>query len=809
MAAKILFRATENLSRGPELWVTDGTYGGTYALKDSGVNYVLAPLYLTYLGNGKMVFSAYDSTNGQELWVTDGTSAGTHLLTNINPGSTSSSPGGDAHSITYLGGGTHKAVFTAEDGKGLGYGNYDLWVTDGATTSLLKYAPDPNNPTIYRVPYNTHDIAALGNGKALFDASDNTGNYGDELWVTDGTGAGTRRISDIYSGFAGSNPRYITPIGNGRALFAATDGNSSGDHGTELWIAGSTPGGAMYTTMVQDINLGPNANGGTIGSYPHHFTPLGNGEVVFSANSGNGYQLFVTDGTAPGTAAVLDNNSAKVNVPYNFAALGNGSNKAVFASDDGVHGTELWVTDGVSGASHTYQIADINAGPAASTPHDITALGDGRALFAASSNSYTELWITDGTTAGTTRVTDASITSPLYITPIGGGEALFQATYRKYGSDLQNFGTELFLFDGGSAHLVKNIYPDTISGGTVVTTESSDPSGFGVFTPVCFCRGTLIRTDRGEVPVEALAVGDTVETLSGALRPIRWIGFGRDLVTAKNPLARPIIVRRGALADNVPKRDLYLTHGHALYIDGVLVPVELLVNHRSILWDDAARVVEYYHIELDGHDVVIAEGAPAESYHDAGNRALFQNARPGSEAGAATPTYAPVLNGGAVVKKIWAALFERAGGSGDCGITDDPDLHLVIDGQRWDPAARADGIYAFVLDRPPTDRLLVSSRSCVPSLMGTGQSDHRKLGVAIKQVVLHGPGVLTCLDHDALFALGRCYAPESGYCWTDGALELPPKIFAHMRGAFTLVVQTRRHRMRYPLAAAGDTAAAA
>jgi len=157
------------------------------------------------------------------------------------------------------------------------------------------------------------------------------------------------------------------------------------------------------------------------------------------------------------------------------------------------------------------------------------------------------------------------------------------------------------------------------SDGTGFATMSDGASGTDLLIP-CFCRSTRILTERGEVPVEDLAVGDRVTTVSGIMRPIVWIGVGRDLVTCRNSLARPIIVRRGALADDVPRRDLYLTHGHALYVDGVLIPVENLVNHRSILWDRAARVVEYYHIELAGHEVVFADGAPAETYHDDGNR---------------------------------------------------------------------------------------------------------------------------------------------------------------------------------------------
>jgi len=90
-----------------------------------------------------------------------------------------------------------------------------------------------------------------------------------------------------------------------------------------------------------------------------------------------------------------------------------------------------------------------------------------------------------------------------------------------------------------------------------------------------------------------------------------------------------VILRKGALADNVPTRDLRVTKGHAFYLDDVLIPVEFLVNHRSILWDDRAQEVVLYHFELAAHDVLIANGALAESYRDDGNRWLFRNANSG------------------------------------------------------------------------------------------------------------------------------------------------------------------------------------
>jgi hypothetical protein len=87
--------------------------------------------------------------------------------------------------------------------------------------------------------------------------------------------------------------------------------------------------------------------------------------------------------------------------------------------------------------------------------------------------------------------------------------------------------------------------------------------------------------------------------------------------------------RKGALGDNVPTRDLCVTKGRALFIDQALIPVEFLVNHRTIPRDDRAQEVSVFHIEPETHDGLVADGAPAETYRDDGNRWLFQNARTG------------------------------------------------------------------------------------------------------------------------------------------------------------------------------------
>lgn len=173
---------------------------------------------------------------------------------------------------------------------------------------------------------------------------------------------------------------------------------------------------------------------------------------------------------------------------------------------------------------------------------------------------------------------------------------------------------------------------------------------------LCFCRGTRVATPRGEVAVEALRVGDEVVTVSGRVRRVRWIGTTAGIV---GPESRPVIVRRGALDGRVPTRDLRVTPGHSFLFGDVLIPIGKLVNGGSVAWDRAARTVKLFHVELDVHAVILAEGAPAESYRDDGNRVGF--ASPGGGRAAGTmPTCAPVVAAGPVVERTRRYLARLA-----------------------------------------------------------------------------------------------------------------------------------------------------
>jgi hypothetical protein len=146
--------------------------------------------------------------------------------------------------------------------------------------------------------------------------------------------------------------------------------------------------------------------------------------------------------------------------------------------------------------------------------------------------------------------------------------------------------------------------------------------------PHCFLRGTRILTPDGENPIEDLTIGGLVETLGGPL-PIKWIGrqrFRKDSRSWHWSVA-PIRVARSALSDQNPRRDLHLSPNHSLFIDGFLIPVEWLVNGKSITLAamDDCEVIDYFHIELETHQVVFAEGAPAETLLITRDRESFVN----------------------------------------------------------------------------------------------------------------------------------------------------------------------------------------
>lgn len=135
----------------------------------------------------------------------------------------------------------------------------------------------------------------------------------------------------------------------------------------------------------------------------------------------------------------------------------------------------------------------------------------------------------------------------------------------------------------------------------------------------CFLKGTTIRTTNGTRKIEDLGVGDLLPSIFGGILPIQWIGRYRFKKSdpskpwVKNVL--PIRIARSALGDDVPHADLFVTKTHSLLIDGVLVAAGNLVNGRTITRYEARNLdeLEFFHIKLERHDVIYAEGALCET----------------------------------------------------------------------------------------------------------------------------------------------------------------------------------------------------
>src|SRR6516162_8255359 len=144
----------------------------------------------------------------------------------------------------------------------------------------------------------------------------------------------------------------------------------------------------------------------------------------------------------------------------------------------------------------------------------------------------------------------------------------------------------------------------------------------------CFLKGTRIRTAEGDRKIEDLAVGDLLPTVFGGACPIQWIGRYRyrksDPVKPWVRNVMPIRIARSTLGTNVPHATLYISEAHALLIDGVLVAAGDLVNDMTITRYDAREFdeLEFFHIKLERHDVIYAEGAPTETLLEVDESAL-------------------------------------------------------------------------------------------------------------------------------------------------------------------------------------------
>ena len=469
VGGRVVFHAGK-YEDGLELWTTDGTPAGTRMLKDiypgstSGVS--LLPEDKTALYDGKLIFVARDPQHGEELWATDGTTAGTVLLRDIvsgagdsgiakvsrtefgvffsaddqwwrtdgTPGGTVPIPGFPDFKYSFLG--DWHAYGDSALFKSSRLGDMTLWSTDGTAAGTKSLGSVGYDRGISR-----NDIKT-SHGIAYFTGVD--AEHGVELWRSDGTKAGTRILADLAAGPVSSYPHSLIVVG-GELYFIANDGIS----GEELWKVDPV---SSEPVLVRDVAPGSES------AVPGELVNL-NGTLVFTADGPSGRSLWISDGTEAGTELLFDPQAmASDRTHYVF---GSGADHVLFAAVAPNVELQMWATDGTS--ENTMPILEWTVRSEPSLPYvgemdsRFKTLDDGWLFLADDGVHGDELWFSDGTPDGTRMVKDIF---PGYRDAIGAFYDAFELDGVVYfAADDGQHGTELWRSDGTSegTYLVRDI----------------------------------------------------------------------------------------------------------------------------------------------------------------------------------------------------------------------------------------------------------------------------------------------------------------------------------------------------------------
>jgi ELWxxDGT repeat protein len=400
------FRANDG-SHGFELWRSDGTEAGTELVIDLNPGLLNGFPDSMAAVNGSLYFTAFDTSDfiGSKAWKSDGTAAGTTLLADTFPGLMGGGTFGPPLPGNFTALDATSILFTALDPEG----GLEPWKTDGTaagTSRILDLHPGPE----WSVPIEftpLRQFACFGADDSVVYNPDGTATYDRELFRSDGTPDGTYRVKDINPGPEPSTPtdfiRYHQFV-----FFRADDGI----HGTELW---RTDGTVENTVQVADLRPGPlgsdlqdpvivrfrpaEENGAPSDRADAHNL------LLFLADDGtHGSELFRSDGTEAGTYLIKDINSTGDSFPFGMTQY---KDRVYFSANDGVHGEEVWVTDGTEAGTQLF--IDLNPGALRSSPMNFT-VSNGRLFFVAivphdaHFTVRTQLWMSDGTAAGTQMV---------------------------------------------------------------------------------------------------------------------------------------------------------------------------------------------------------------------------------------------------------------------------------------------------------------------------------------------------------------------------------------------------------------------
>jgi autotransporter passenger strand-loop-strand repeat protein len=411
-------------------------------------------------------------------------------------------------------------------------------------------------------------------------------------------------ISTVVA-YAGSQ----TVFGGGMAAGSLVDGS-------ELVLAGGVTSGAELTDGTEFVFSGGVANGTVLA-------------VSVDGAFGDGGLAVASGGTADST--VID--------PGGFASLSRGAIAiGTILSGGGLAlsgGTAIDTTIGSGGVlsalvTYVFSTGDYYTGVAsATTIAGGTLVLDGGAatggiLFSGSGPGLLEI---SGAVMPTATISGFAASDAIDLQSVaytGSGTVSLDPSTEVL--TVTEGGSSLALQLAGSyAATTFSLEPDTGSGSIIGLSNAG--AVIGTSDVPCFAAGTRIATARGAIAVEQLAIGDRVVTVEGDMRPVRWIGSRRvDCRRHPHPAkVWPVVILAHAFGPGAPERDLWLSPDHSVFAEDVLIPVKHLINGATIR-QIAMPAVTYFHIALDRHAVLLAEGLPAESYLDTGDRSGFESA---------------------------------------------------------------------------------------------------------------------------------------------------------------------------------------
>ncbi|MDA8248129.1 MAG: Hint domain-containing protein [Rhodospirillales bacterium] len=497
--------------------------------------------------------------------------------------------------------------------------------------------------------YGSYSTAAGGGGGGGYSgggvgAAGKNGGFG---------GGGAAYGSGGFGGGAGAFGRSGGWGGGGSGgIHAGPQGFGGGAGGAGSYIQQST--GYGYYGGYYQQSPGPAAGGGGLGAGGNVFVQQGGVLAIGAGALLNGH---VTAGAAGGTTPGITN----------AFALGS----AVF-----LQGYETLFLSPAVGQTLTVSgvIADqAGSGVGPTVQGSGTVVVSGGMVVLSAANTYTGPTVIDGGTLDLGSAQSAGSGSIVFT----GGAGTLDIAAAAPGNPLVDFRSVdaiALAADPASVSYDPAQHVASYAGGSLHFDPTTAPRAIaydaatGVLTVPCFAAGTRIATPGGAVAVERLRVGESVCLAEGGTAPVVWLGH-RRIDCRRHPRpddVHPVRIAAHAFGMGRPARDIRLSPDHAVFVDGVLIPVRYLLNDATVA-QLAVATVTYWHVELPAHGVLLADGLPAESYLDSGNRAAFANGgtlvmahadfarRVWTDRGCA-----PLVTEGAMRDRVYARLIAQA-----------------------------------------------------------------------------------------------------------------------------------------------------